>query len=70
MSECDRCLNCVPALSACGKIQADWIWPNDHECIMHETAFPEAFGCEWSMELEAGEVISARERPGGIGREK
>ena len=70
MSQCNGCLNALPALSACSKKPADWLWPQDYECIMKMDAFPAAIDCEWSMELIPGGAIFLQGEPGGIRREK
>lgn len=57
MSECTKCLNAVPALSACGKRPCNWIWPHDFECIMTVLEFPEAHDCEWFIEMKKEDVV-------------
>jgi hypothetical protein len=61
MTDCIKCLNRVPALSACGKKIKEWLWPQDYECLMEINDFPEATECEWSMELNAGEATFLQE---------
>jgi hypothetical protein len=70
MSQCRKCLNCVPDLSVCGKKMKDWLWPQDYGCLMKMNDFPEATECKWSMEFNAGEATFLQEEPGGIRREK
>lgn len=70
MSQCNNCLNAVPALSACSKKPEDWLWPNEYECIMSMAEFPAAIDCEWSMEMISFGEIFLQDEPGGTRREK
>ena len=70
MTQCNNCLNAVPALSVGSKRANEWLWPQDFECIMEISDFPMGTDCEWVMELNAGEAISLQTWPGGIRRDK
>jgi len=70
MTQCNKCLNTVPALTAGGKRENYWLWPQDFECIMEMGDFPMVTDCKWAMELNAGEAISLQTWPGGIRRDK